>query len=119
MSDARTPLEELVAATADDWSDVGWVYSTCLDFATGPDQVRALALSTIEEGLVQGLLVAGDLTASGFQPWDLEPAAAQARIRGEWLRTTVIPEPTTIAWFDLTPAGEALAQAIFAREGTA
>ena len=117
MSQIRTELEELVAATSEDWSDLGWVYSTCMDRGeTSPAAIRDLALSTIEEGLSSGLLVAGDVTADGFHAWDLGPAAAFERIRTAWLQAPqVIPAPDAV-WFDLTPEGEALARRIFARE---
>ena len=110
MSQSRTELEELVAATSEDWSDLGWVYSTCMDRGeTSPTAVRDLALRTIEEGLSGGLLVAGDVTADGFRAWDLGPAAVE-RIRTAWLNAPqVIPVPDAV-WFDLTPDGEALAQ---------
>ena len=117
MSQSRTELEELVAATSEDWSDLGWVYSTCMDRGeTSPAAIRDLALRTIDEGLTSGLLVAGDVTADGFHAWDLGPAAAFERIRAAWLDAPdVIPVPD-IVWFDLTPEGEALAQQIIARE---
>lgn len=118
MTQPRTPLEELVAATHDDWSDLGWVYSTCLDQATEPDAVREVALATIGAALRRGLLVAGDVDAAGFHPWPLDAEASYARIREAWYAApAVIPEPDAIAWFDTTPAGDALAEQVFAREG--
>ncbi len=118
MTDMRSPLEELVVATADDWSDLGWVYSTCMDYdVSEPEEVRALALQTIKAGLERDVLVAGDVTADGFTSWDLPPAAAYARIRDAWhAAPAVVPEPSTIVWFDLTAAGEALAERILERE---
>lgn len=62
------------------------IYSLCLEAMSeeaghdpDPVDVRAAAIEVAAGGVEQGLLVAGDLTRSGFVAWDLSP---RSRSRG-------------------------------------
>ena len=113
----RTLLEDLVAGTADDWSDAEWVYWMAVDQTGTPAEARDAALGAIDEALRRGLVVAGDVTAEGFRPWSATPEDSSARIREEWLALPdPKPEPDTICWLDVTPAGEEMAQQVYDRE---
>lgn len=117
MSSVRTLLEEILVQTAEDWSDVSWIVGLAHGETSDPARAHQLALEAIVEGLSAGLLVGGDLAEDGFHPWPGDPDSAVLRVRRAWSELDGRdPEPDSIGWFDLTPAGEVRAQEIESRE---
>jgi hypothetical protein len=96
---------------------MAFVYDVCMDEGeTDPEKLRERALELVSEVLFSGLMVAGEVDPK-FVPWDLSAAESFARIRDEWMATTPQIYPFDIGWLDLTPAGEARAREMLAREG--
>lgn len=117
MSDTRTLLEEVIVQTADDWSDAVWIVGLAAAATNEAPGYISRALDVIIDGLGRGLLVAGDFTGPEFEPWPEPTDEVIARISRAWAALGGRePEPDSIAWFDLTPAGEVLAAEIRARE---
>lgn len=99
---------ELLASGADDWVSAREAYGIAADAGvTDPAAVRALAVGLIAEVLVGGLMVAGDVSESGFQAWEVTPGDAVARIATDWFSR---PDPVIgvgeVVWLDITPSGE-------------
>lgn len=114
MSDSQVILDEVLSAVQDDWVAEVEIYSLCLEAMSeeaghdpDPVDVRAAAIEVAAGGVEQGLLVAGDLTRSGFVAWDLSPQESVARLREAWLGAA---QPDVnwgeVAWFDSTEAGD-------------
>lgn len=104
-----TDIEELAAellrATYDDWSDVGWGRGIAADAGlTGQEAVDA-GLDVVEVGLVRGWLVAGSIDLGHFEAWPEQGSAAADRIRREWAAAGDDPDPFSIGWLDITPNG--------------
>lgn len=107
---------DVLLAGLDDWVQltevVAWVRE---DDAHGLDDVAALADAVdrvLAELLDDGLVAAGTVTEQdGFVPWDLPAAAALERVRLGLLATDGEPGIGEVAWFELTPAGRAVAEA--------
>lgn len=120
-----TPTEDFLISTLADWPDVGWALESArLSGERGPAKLRDIALSIIDEVLVRGLMVAGDIVGTRHVPWPCTGAEASARIRREWLIEwgAGVPAPGAIAWFEFTAAGDAVAHALvreFGAEGHA
>lgn len=117
----RTALEDLVVGGLDDWADAGWaLQSVRLSGETDPVALRDLTFELIAEVLLDGLMAAGDIVGSDHVPWHGEPEAWMERIRREWLDEWAdeIPSPGAIVWLDNTPAGDALARDVLAREAS-
>jgi hypothetical protein len=110
-------LEEVLVQTADDWSDESWILGLAHDGARDATHAKELALEAIEDAMRRGLLVAGDLEADGFHQWAGDTEAAIERIRQAWSSLgDREPEPGSIAWFDVTPAGQDFADRLAAAE---
>lgn len=116
---SRKPREDLLIGGLDDWADAGWaLQSTRLSGATNLTELRDATLALIADVLREGLMVAGDLVGSKHVPWHGEPQEWVERIRREWLDEwgDEVPTPGAIVWLGNTPAGDAVARDVLARE---
>lgn len=113
-------IESLLVDGLEDYGAANWVLATVereLDVSDTRD-LRAISLGLITELLMEGLMVAGDLKAGHFYPWDLEPHAAVARVTDDWLIWGLekFPTPGAICWLDNTEKGNEIARKAFERE---
>lgn len=115
-------VRDLLLEARRDWIYEVWVYTRCRaalraeasDGEPRPEVVRRRAIELVEGLLLDGLLVAGDVTTAGFTAWRMTAEEMASTVRARWSRA---PEPGvdvgSVAWFDLTDAGEAwLAEAL-------
>ncbi|MEV5002324.1 hypothetical protein [Nocardioides sp. LML1-1-1.1] len=109
MADAEVILESLLDELKVDWCDVGWAFGLAVEEAgLAGDAARDAAIDALDRGLVDGLLVAGDLGPGGFQPWPERGAAAGARIRDAWhAQGQARPDGSAIGWLEITDRGRA------------
>jgi len=70
-----------------------------------PEQRRGVALEQIRFLLVEGLMVAGDRTPSGFVPSKAEPHETLAGIQSKWRALEGELTPVDEAWFKLSETG--------------
>ncbi len=117
-ADRRRLLDELLEDTAINCTSEAWVFGMAVKELFGPDVnspynptvARSLALELIQEALMSGLMVAGDLDRD-FEAWSLSPELSFARVRDDWIAGDVVPRPSeSIVWFEITPKGRARAQ---------
>lgn len=115
----RGLLEDVMARSVDDW-----VYPAEIEgiaARTGlndREAVRALSIGLVAEAIVKRLLIAGEVSASGFVPWECSPSAAVERIVEEWMAWGESQlTPGAIVWLAPTETGERLGRAVLRREG--
>lgn len=82
-----------------------------------PVALRDATLEAMSILLDHGLARLGDL-GDEFEPWDLAPADAMARVRREWWDPEKDLVPGNICWIENTTAGTELALSIEAARGT-
>lgn len=108
----RPSIRDILLWGLEDWVDFAFARQYVSD-EIGPVsavELREQTLTVVSSLLDAGLMVAGDLRATGFTPWPLEPADAVARIRAEWPVPDVTLHPGDICWLEITRAGDALAR---------
>jgi len=100
-----------------------WVYASELLWVVRshgiPDAEHArLAAIGLVAGLVaEGLVVLGDVTRGGHRPWDLSPEASVLRAASDWLsQADPVVGIGDVFWLATTPAGQAIGEAVWARE---
>lgn len=117
--DERTPLEDLVARVGEDWIDPCEVIYLAHRYGVEDVELRRdTAIGLIARAMWLGLIIPGQITDSGFEPWASSVAESMWRIAAEWCaRRSPLVGPGEIAWFAATPKGEAMARDIWKREG--
>lgn len=113
-------VETLILDGEDDWlsfTEFLWVVRSATSRANEED-VRALALGAIREGLGDGFFLVGDITTGDFVPWDLAPEAIVSRINAEWTRQARASELRDLCWLCNTGKGDALARELRTRRST-
>lgn len=115
---ARSIKVDVLIGGLDDWADAGWVMQTVRQSRLlDPEELRSLAIGVITELLVEGLVVAGDITLGAHDPWQCTSGEAVVRITREWLRWgSEVPTPASVVWLANTDAGDAVARAALAKE---
>jgi len=108
----RPSIRDILLWGLEDWVDLGFARQYVSDEigAVTTGELREQTLTVVSSLLDAGLMVAGDLRATGFTPWPLEPAAAVARLRKEWIDPEVTLHSGDLCWLQITEAGEALAR---------
>jgi hypothetical protein len=106
-------VRELLREGLEDFHGLWWLFGYYADMPNGAER-KQRTLGLVQHLLTSGLFVAGFPASDGtaFHSWQLPPEAAVQRIAAEW--ETLGREPTLgdVAWFNLTPAGEAAARAL-------
>jgi hypothetical protein len=113
----RTPAEDLLARTAEDWVHPTEVMDIFRRWGVEDPELQRLAAIGLVAALVgDGLVVVGDV-ANGHIPWDCSPGEAVLRVAREWTaRAEPQVMPGELFWLDCAPAGQALGEAVWARE---
>jgi hypothetical protein len=97
-----------------DWVDeveVAWV-AMYAGGAKEPDDIKSLAIEVIAALVKDELMRVGDVIENvGFQPWELDHAAAVERVQREWNALDRRPYMGEICWLENTAAGAARAHA--------
>lgn len=113
----RTLSEDLLARAAQDWVHP----SELLDIAlrTGvsvPHDLRDLSIGLLARMLVEGMVVVGDV-GDKHVPWVGTPGEVICRVIREWTeRDDPFVMPGELFWVDTTSAGQAIGEAVLARE---
>jgi hypothetical protein len=108
----RESARDMLLWGLEDWVDFAFARQYVSDEigAVTAEELREQTLTVVSSLLDAGLMVAGDLRATGFTPWPLDPAAAVARLRTEWVDPDVTLHTGDLCWLQITEAGEALAR---------
>jgi len=96
----------------EDWVDLGFARQYVSD-EIGPvssAELREQTIEVIDDLLRAELLVAGNLTKSGFEAWPEDASAAVTRLRAEWSVPEAPLHAGDACWFEITEAGEAVAR---------
>jgi hypothetical protein len=114
---ACTPQEDVLSRAADDWVHPGELLEVFLSRGVTDPQLQRLAAIGLVASLVSdGLVVVGDVGESHV-PWTCEPGEAVLRVAREWMaRADPDVMPGELFWLDCTPKGQALGEAVSARE---
>lgn len=100
--------DDVVARGLFDWVIEADLHEVAARSGAGsPAARRALSIGLIAEILIEGLMVAGEISDSGFRQWDCSTADAIVRItedRLEW--GDEVPTPGAVFWLNLTKKGK-------------
>jgi hypothetical protein len=78
---------------------------------------RLAAIGLVASLVSEGLVMVGDVGESHV-PWSCEPGEAVLRVARDWMeRADPDVMPGELFWLDCTPDGQALGEAVWAREG--
>lgn len=113
----RTLAEDLLARAAEDWVHPSELLNVVRrSGATDPSDLRDLAVGLLARMLIEELVVVGDVGETHV-PWDGTPGDVLRRVVCEWTeRNDPYVMPGELFWVDTTTAGQALGEAILARE---
>jgi len=105
LTDAEQ-LAELLGRATDDWVHPADVFDVArFSGISDTDALLEHAISLTRELLRQGLVIAGDLSEVGYEPWHLGPDDSADRIARQW-RDDPDAAPTSFSvWLQATPAG--------------
>ncbi|MBH0053740.1 MULTISPECIES: hypothetical protein [unclassified Salinibacterium] len=79
---------------------------------------RDLALGLIARLILAGLIVPGDIVGQSHRPWTCSPIESIGRITQEWsAKPDPFVMPGEIVWFDLSPEGKIVGDAVLRRIG--
>lgn len=105
--------EEVLVEGLDDWVYASWVYGCAADSRSEDyPTARSLAIGTITELIVKGLMTPGDIRDGRHQPWALDIGDAIIRIVDLWLLDwpDSPPSPGAIVWLSNTESGNVVAR---------
>ena len=96
----------------DDWVMAADVVSVLVGAGIPIHDARSshYALNVIEYLLSGGLMTAGDVTAEGFVPWEMDPSTAIALIKERWEELGGPPDLGDVCWLNNTDEGDARAE---------
>lgn len=114
----RTLAEDFLARCVEDWVSPAEAFDVAQGSgASDPVDLRDLALGLVARLLEAGLVVPGEVVGGVHRPWTSSPAESVSRIVREWAaREDPLVWFGEIAWFDVTPAGQAIGEQVLARE---
>lgn len=101
-------LDELLIRASDDWVHPADVFDVArFSGVTDEDAYVEQAIRLTSELLRRGLVVAGDLTEAGYQPWPLGPDESADRIARQWRGNREAAPMSFFVWLQGTAAGVA------------
>ncbi len=116
----RSLTEDILARASEDWVSPFEVIRICRRSGLQNDEdLRDLAIGVIARMMATDLLVAGEIEAGvGHRPWVCEAGQAITRIIMEWCSHSdpFDVQMGEIAWFDVTPEGRRIGEAVWRRE---
>jgi hypothetical protein len=114
---SRTPAEDVLARAAEDWVHPAELMDVFRRRGIeDPGMQRLAAIGLVAALVGDGLVVVGDV-ADGHIPWGCPPGEAVLRVAREWTtRAESQVMPGELFWLDCTPAGQAIGEAVWARE---
>ncbi|MFM6850159.1 MAG: hypothetical protein ACKOVB_13775 [Terrabacter sp.] len=99
-------LDELLARAADDWVQPGDVFDVArFAWPSDEDAFVEQAIGLVSELVLSHLVIPGDVTRDGFQPWPLTPDEACHRIAEVWRSDHDEAQMGCFVWFEATPEG--------------
>jgi hypothetical protein len=99
-------LDELLARATDDWLHPADVFDVArFSGVTDEDCYVEQAIHLTGELLRHGLVIAGDLTETGYQPWPLSAAEAAGRIATQWRADHDAAPTSFFVWLQSTTTG--------------
>lgn len=113
-----TLAEDLLARASEDWVTPAEV----IDLARrsgleSPEDLRDLSIGLLARLVLSGLLVPGEYDGVSHRAWESSPADSVAHIIEEWsTRTDPFVMPGEIVWFDTSPEGQLIGEAVLQRE---
>ena len=105
LTDAEQ-LDELLRRASDDWVHPADVFDVArFSGITDTDALVEHAISLTRELLRRGLVIAGDLTEVGYEPWSLGPDDSAERVAMQWRDDPHAAATSFSVWLEATPAG--------------
>lgn len=92
-----------------DWINVWMVVGMIGDDTSSPE-TRTAAVQSIRSLVERGLVMVGDISAAGFEPWAEPPDASVDRLDGLIREPTASPTMGDLAWLANTTAGDEAAR---------
>lgn len=113
----RTLEEDLLARAAEDWVHPSELLNVVRrSGASSPSDLRDLAVGLLARMLAEHLVVVGDV-GDAHVPWSGTHGEILQRIVREWTdRDDPYVMPGELFWVDTTGTGQALGEAVLARE---
>ena len=115
--DERTLEEDLLARAAEDWVHPSELLNVVRrSGASDPSDLRDLAVGLLARVLFDHLVCVGDV-GDEHVPWEGTPGDVLGRVIREWSeRDDPYVMPGELFWVDTTSAGQAIGEAVLARE---
>ncbi|HET8988267.1 MAG TPA: hypothetical protein VFN43_07125 [Humibacillus sp.] len=99
-------LDELLVRASDDWVHPADVFDVArFSGVTHQDAYVEQAIRLTSELLRRGLVIAGDLTEAGYQPWQLGPDESADRIAARWREDPDAAPTSFFVWLQGTASG--------------
>lgn len=113
----RTLEEDLLARAAEDWVHPSELLNVVRrSGASSPSDLRDLAIGLLARMVADHLVVIGDV-GDIHVPWRGTPCEVLQRVVSEWTaRDDPYVMPGELFWVDTTDVGQALGEAVLARE---
>jgi hypothetical protein len=113
----RQPHEEILARAAHQWLDFRQVLDIVDRSAPDRDEdhVMASALQLLDRLLTDDQIRIGDVTETGFSPWEASADSVLVRIRTTWLDLDCQVRPGDVCWIEATPDGRMIGQEVLER----
>jgi hypothetical protein len=105
------PVGEILDSGLDDWvmaTEVWDVVTPIYSMDTASTWLFCEGLTSYLFG--EALMIPGQVTRLGFEAFAPDVAGNLERLHREWAEVTVMPEFGEVAWFAITPDGEARAK---------
>lgn len=109
-------VEEAIVEGLDDWVQLHNVVWYCR-LAEPEGDYRSLVRALVEELILGGLMVPGDLGETGFEPWTTAPEESVRRVMEQCETYGWNPQGDG-AWFAITDAGKVLARSVVQANAT-
>lgn len=114
---ARSWIEEVAVAGLQDWTSASFLRTLVAEGTAPPAEpdLGPACLGVVAWMVLGGFAELGEVR-SGFQPWPGTPGACLERAVASWLEAGGPHDLGDLFWLDNTPAGDALAREVLARE---
>ncbi len=112
-------LNKILMRGADDWVMACEVVSVAKaeGGASTEAEIRDLSIRLIRQLIKRGLVEIGDVTETGFRPWNLPVEEAMMRVERDWRMLQRSPSLGDVCWLQNTPEGDSRAKLLLA-DGT-
>ena len=114
---SAAPCDQILARTVHEQMDLRQVLDIVDRSAPDRDEdhVMASALQLLDRLLTDDQIRIGDVTETGFSPWEASADSVLVRIRTTWLDLDCQVRPGDVCWIEATSRGRLIGQEVLER----